>query len=404
MNFLITGAQFKNKGAQALLFTAMNEIYNNFSDAVIYYLPLDGAASYPENTYKFNLVFDDLRPDDYKKTSLDFLRALFRRAKQKSKIKARNDVCFLSKIMPKIDCVLDVSGYTLSSSHEKAGVNRYLRRINLADKTGAKVFLLPQSFGPFNYKENSNEIKRISDALSKAELIFAREEEGKSLLYKMGLAEKTVVSSDAVLQGSEIDIKNIYSDKPEFSVVELQTSNNVGIIPNKMLLTKVKEQDLLLLYKQIIDELISLNKNVYVLRHSNDLSLCKSICEMYKGNEKVHLIENEFNSFEYSKFIKQFDFIIASRYHSIVHAYKQYVPAVLLGWAVKYNDLADKLNQHGYAFDVLSAVNSKEDVIKAVNGMAINFSAESEKIKTSLNDIKKENCFSKCFERLNYGE
>ena len=41
------------------------------------------------------------------------------------------------------------------------------------------VILMPQSFGPFNYKERKEEmLERIETVLSESQLIFARENEG----------------------------------------------------------------------------------------------------------------------------------------------------------------------------------------------------------------------------------
>ena len=71
---------------------------------------------------------------------------------------------------------------------------------------------------------------------------------------------------------------------------------------------------------------------------------------MFASSENVYFIEDDMNCLEYGGFVKQFDFIIASRFHAIVHAYKENVPAIILGWAVKYHELAKNLNQEKFVF------------------------------------------------------
>ena len=54
----------------------------------------------------------------------------------------------------------------------------------------------------------------------------------------------------------------------------------------------------------------------------------------------------------FENLIKQFDFLITSRYHSIVHAYRNGIPAIAIGWAEKYADLMNGFDQGDYCFDI----------------------------------------------------
>ena len=57
MKFLITGAQFANKGAQALLFSMINEIKEHRKDSEIYYLPLDNYMKYKPEKCGYNIIY-----------------------------------------------------------------------------------------------------------------------------------------------------------------------------------------------------------------------------------------------------------------------------------------------------------------------------------------------------------
>ena len=90
--------------------------------------------------------------------------------------------------------------------------------------------------------------------------------------------------------------------------------------------------------------------------------------------------------------VKQFDFLIASRYHSIIHAYKEGIPCVALGWAVKYQELLELFNQSNYVFDVRN-MNNFVEILNAVVWLDKKHLLESKKIKKELFEVQKENCF-----------
>ena len=150
-------------------------------------------------------------------------------------------------------------------------------------------------------------------------------------------------------------------------------------------------------YKNIINHLLDCDKNVYIFRHSNDLPICKDIYEMFASSENVYFIEDDMNCLEYGGFVKQFDFIIASRFHAIVHAYKENVPAIILGWAVKYHELAKNLNQEKFVFDGTNISNdNKDSIINGIEYMSNNFNDESTIISQKMLYIQSQNCYEKC--------
>ena len=53
-NILIVGANFNNKGAQAMLFVTVDEIRKRFPDAKIYF---GGINKWKPNTYTFDQVY-----------------------------------------------------------------------------------------------------------------------------------------------------------------------------------------------------------------------------------------------------------------------------------------------------------------------------------------------------------
>ena len=146
-------------------------------------------------------------------------------------------------------------------------------------------------------------------------------------------------------------------------------------------------------YRNVIDWLLTKGYHIYLMRHSReDLQACYELKEIFSGEKKVQVLENDLECFEYEKVVKKFRYIIASRYHSIIHAYKCNVPCIALGWAVKYKDLLSAFEQGKYMFDVRRKINA-EEVRQALEMMEANCENEKLVIAKNLETIQENNIF-----------
>lgn len=407
MNILITGAQFGNKGAQSLLFTLVNELRGRYPDVTVFYLPTD---HYRPNCfdsiqdYRFRFMYDDMSVYDHPGSKPAYVKRKLSVLKKKIELRSTGGkVECLSKNLDKIDAIIDISGYCLSSNFSIGNNRRYLRYLNTAFSRNIPIILLPQSFGPFDYpKEYISLLQEIKSTLPRASIIFAREEDGRRQLLSLCGNIDVHVSPDIVLQTKKIDLNRVFTRFPTINFKKLETTSNVGIIPNVHTFDQSKGEDILNCYRIIINQLRKLGKTIYIFRHSDDLSLCKKIYELVKSDTNCRLIEDEMDCLSYSEFIKQFDFIIASRYHSIVHAYKEGIPAVILGWAVKYQELARITGQEKYVFDITRPEGFDiDDILAAICSMSEHSDEETTCIQKKIQVLQKNNCFDTCFKVLN---
>lgn len=404
MNVLITGASFANRGAQSMLFTVVNEVKSKYDSAEFYYLPTN---YFKENCfencadYRFTFVYDDLAVCDFP-IKYGFVGKLKRRMDSKiisDRIAAYN-VPKLSDLWDKLDVLIDISGYSLTSKFGISSINRMLRHIRKAQSLDIPVILMPQSYGPLNFGEKTEAVCReIGEAFSKIDLLFAREQEGMEVLLNECGVNNAVLSPDIVLQAKEIDWENVFAEEPVLNVHELSTEGNVGIVPNGETVKNGNKEFVLNCYQRIIRQLREKNKEIYIFRHSDDLSLCRDIYALVKDDEHCHLIEDEMNCMEYGAFVKQFDFVIASRFHSVVHAYREGIPAFVLGWAIKYQELTKLLGQEEYAFDITKA--NEEDIdtmLEKLEQLTENYADETKLISEKLELVRQKNCFDLCWE------
>ena len=174
----------------------------------------------------------------------------------------------------------------------------------------------------------------------------------------------------------------------------------MAIIPNMMSFANVQEEELLGLYKKIIDKLI-VSHDVYLLRHSKeDIEGCRQIANFFGDHDRLHLMLDDMNCFELEDVLSQFEFCIASRFHSIIHSYKNGTPCVVLGWAEKYKDLLEGFEQTQYLFDVHNLANNEEKILNSIDQLEQNYVQERKVIEKCLTRQQKSNAFDRIKEDI----
>lgn len=387
---LITGGELKNKGAQSMTFIVVDEMHRRFPDhEVVLILPENVSVDENEiDNYKFKIENMHSIVPVLKKYSLFY--KLYYLIKGYDK-KAYNDsVSFYQDV----DLILDISGYGLGSDWNDYEVESYLQRIMYAKAFNTQIYLLPQSFGPFNYSGiKGQRIRgRIKKWLRYPTKIFVRENHGYAILTKEFHLKNVIKSYDLVLSNKGIDLENIYYEMPKLYIPDI-LDNSVAIIPNTQNEKYGNADEIHNLYIQIISLLRSQGKNVYILRHSNqDLESCKHIKSSFEKDERVFLLTKDYSCVEFNSFISKFDFVIASRFHAVVHAYKNCVPSVTLGWAIKYVELHRFFQQDKFVFNIRESLNA-ESIMDSIRYMGQNYTLETEIIKNHLKEVQKNNIF-----------
>lgn len=395
---LVVGANLGNKGAQSMLFITVDEMKKKFKDSEVYFA---GAEPFDNEKYAFRYVFF---PPRARQIALRNTLPLFLivQCVMKDCIKwllgRRSNLWrFMDarRFIPQMDLIIDVSGFSLGDKWSTEVQESYLDNIRLAKKYNIPIYMMPQSFGSFNYNSRQMYLRdEIKELMSYPKVVYARETEGYHLLNNEFQLQNVVLSTDMVLQNKGVLWENIYCTEVKWNIPRISIQNAVGIIPNMQCFRHGDKEKNLILYQDIISHLLKSGKRVYVFRHSgDDLEICKRIANCFRKEKLVTLIENDFTCLEYDKFVSNFEFIVCSRYHGIVHAYRNYVPCIALGWAVKYRELAKNVDQAEYAFDITDITCTSETVIGAINKLMNHIPEEKEKIKKQVVRIQENDCF-----------
>jgi colanic acid/amylovoran biosynthesis protein len=387
-NVLIFGGELFNKGAQAMTFTVVDQIRRKFPDKDIY---LFSKRDYDrpkkeKEQYRFfflpkssdielgllgNPVYGLLAQKRFGKKTFQTIESVFKEAA----------------------FAIDISGFALSSQWGFFKSCFYLFRIASCRKRSIPFYIFPQSIGPFDYPVvlKATLLPLVKYYLSYASRIFVREGSGIQALAPFKLSNIST-GLDIVLQNEEYNLSNIFVS-PFIGKNFAIPHGAIAIIPNERVSERISEEVFQEIYFSVISQLLKAGKRVYLLRHSyEDLKLCQQIKQRFFDNDNVCVITEDLNVIDANQLIKQFDFIIASRYHSIVHAYKNAVPAIVIGWADKYLELMKNFDQEQYLHDSRGKINS-ESLEKNISIMLVKRDEESSKINLIKKTIIKQNVF-----------
>jgi colanic acid/amylovoran biosynthesis protein len=395
MNYFIHGGEFNNKGAEAMILVALKNIYANDENANVFVTTKETKVPFE---FKGKVTFIQTKSFFFEslihKNQISTLKRIFKEC-IKLFVPWKSSLFFeyfkVKAILKKIDFMIDISGFALSSKWGETYSIQYVDCVDAMSQCGAKVYLMPQSFGPFDFSEETKIY--ISDRLKKCELIFAREKNGYKELISMGLTN-VVLAYDSVLTEKCFDANLIIKDVDKYKEdIELVGIHNVGIIPNYRLFDRgsVDRTKVISMYTKIINKGIHEGICFYLIAHAGeDIEICNEIKSYFKEENRVVCLNHVLYSFNYENFSKNMDFIIASRYHSIVHAYKEGTPAIIIGWSDKYDSIAAAFGQEKYIIDT----DNLDKGIETFDLMNKFYEFERNSINKRLDNIQANSCYS----------
>ena len=393
----------KNKGSQAMFLTLCFSLKKVFKDCEVY-----GFSNKYDSPEKYSLKL--LPYDDYTRIVLNkrlsmvpFLVPLLTNLAGiwKKTDKWKGKIPELEKALREADAIFDASGYTLGSGWPKGGGELLLQTIRLAKRHNKKIILMPQSFGPFDWEgDNTAFLESVKKELAYCTKIYAREKEGYECLLSLGLTNVELSSDMVIREDLFPTASDIYASPSMASEVEYPAPGSVGFIINENVF-RIGDSDAVFdLYAKLLDRLTDNGEKIYVLNTSTaDTHLVEKVLNMMRDRSKVSIINGEYSSPELIDIIGRFKYVVASRYHSVVFAYRGAVPAIILGWASKYQDLAEHFQQQDYVFDIREL--GVDQLLKQVDHMADNHEDESKKIKKCLERVQATSVIEDAIDALN---
>lgn len=381
---VILGASFVNSGAESMTNIVVTEVKKQFPNCRIVLGTTDKKVQKDIDAEIISYQFPTENKWDNAFMSFFFRYKL-------GGIPDKSDRFY--KIIKNTIAIIDISGYAFTTKFGVSSVYSYLHRIYMAKKLNIPFYILPQSFGPIECDDWCERLllnMLIKYYFKYPEIICARECSGYRFMLKYGLKKLYFLPDIVLLYPKEI--KSMKTDNAsKVQCLEPGSTKKVAIVPNQKIFEKTKHGNQYMeLLRYYIDYLIENGFEIHIIEHCGlDALLCKKLYSAYQ-NEKAVFYHGEFlDSETYLEIVENMEFIIASRYHAIVHGYRKYIPAIALGWEDKYNELLALMDQKEYCIDCREDIDITGSMVILQN-MVDTCELQKEKINQRLGKVRRK--------------
>jgi colanic acid/amylovoran biosynthesis protein len=277
----------------------------------------------------------------------------------------RSTVLGWDGIVRGFDLIVDASGLRYSDDVGPGGARRTAPLIEHARRLGVPYVLLPQSFGPFAADGSVAAVCRKS--LGQAALLFARD--GSSRQHLAGLLRRTV---EEIPQAPDIAFRFASSGPAEGArrLAELGLGEGgrsvVALSPNMRVYERIEGyggsnayvRSMTLCCREFllkgIDVVIVPHEIKPSLRDADDRMLGElirlgAVADGGPRTGRVGAITGPTRAEDLKAVIGCCELLVGSRFHAIVAALQQRVPAVAVGWSHKYGELLKDLGLDRFA-------------------------------------------------------
>lgn len=324
----IYGAGFRNKGAQLMLWTLAQRLRARIPGVRLCVelrpdRPYEARAAYGLHTL---LPFParsnaPLRRLAHQAFDLVFRRRLARPFRRYGLV-SRHEC----------DALLDISGYAFGDLWPLHKTLTFAERARFYHRRGRPVILLPQMFGPF---EAPGYGAAFESLMRSATLAFAREQVSYDQVARLGIPpQKLALAPDIT----------IFSELPPAPAGAGGEPPYVCLVPNIRMLDQGRQawgDRYIPLLTRLARRCMEQGLRVFVVIHEGggrDAELARELvravahadCRLYEEPDPLRL----------KSFVSRAEFLAGSRFHSIVGAFSTGVPALIMGWAHKYEMLA----------------------------------------------------------------
>jgi colanic acid/amylovoran biosynthesis protein len=353
--YIVAGA-FTNKGPEAMLLTVADAIRNRLPDVNIF-------ARIPSR------YFQEARHNGLIPVNGDPPRSAI--AGLISKVRT-------ARIYHK-STYLDIGGYQFGDPWGEKHAWNKLRGVKHCVRFGNQVFFMPQTWGPFSSDSIRQAVRNIIHA---ATLVFARDKTSFAELQKLAGTDNPKVRFAHDLawnfQGAALSVGRQLIQDAGLSIKKDQIT--VCVTPNLRVYERSKgngqDSTYIETLRDIIRHLCSRHSTQVILighelRTNNsevpdDRILCNYVLKSLGKSLPVVHIDKFIPAAQVKSVIGNCDLAISSRYHALIAALSQGVPAIAIGWAHKYDEL---LAEFGLSSNLLSLSRPTEEILKDIDAV-----------------------------------
>ncbi len=327
----IHGAGFENRGAQLMLRTVLHRLRQDTDGRAEFCIEPEHDSSFkqagPLGVHTLFPIVSHLRPYRYPmlmRASLLAGRVLPQAPLRRVGVVRRQDP----------QALIDISGYSFGDKFPAFKLKNFYHRAAAYHKRGKPVVLMPQMLGPFENTEHREWFRKLAGVATR---IYAREQASfEAAAQALGDTTKLRKAPDITIFSPKFDdIDRPRPDGPYCCIVP-----NVKVLQKGDAVWKDAYLDHL---HAAADAATRQGVGVCVVIHEGgkgDRDLAHQLAERISPSM---VFEHE-HAGVLKSFIGGSRFIVGSRFHAVVAAFSQGVPAIAIGWAHKYDLLAEEFD------------------------------------------------------------
>jgi polysaccharide pyruvyl transferase WcaK-like protein len=325
----IRGVGFNNKGAELMLYAIMQQLTLHMSGSTVAANLRSGSFGQRNQVGLHHLPVIDLQRAD---VIGQIVSPILNRLLCAMPLRIRHSLRLVCD--SEVQVILDSSGFAYSDQQKPSVTESMARRSKRWKKTGKKIILLPQAFGPFR---NGRIRDAMMDIVDLADLIFARDPTSYAHLLDLGRSSTHIKIAP--------DFTNLVEGRipPYFNT----GVRHACIIPNYRMIDKTSGAigDCYLSFlTTCVEQLLERGLKPVLLLHETrkgDYNLASRLLKVF--GERTQIIQ-EPNPLYIKGIIGSCAVVISSRYHGLVSALSQAVPSLATGWSHKYLTLLEDYN------------------------------------------------------------
>lgn len=375
INILISGAGFVNKGAEAMLRTVQSELSKRLPETEFHLWRLpewDCKTALASGLNPLLLPFESVSaPWNFmsrrcKRIAWSVME-LLRTGRLEQLVVLLNfrqvtdKACFnfINRKLKRVDCFLDISGFAYGDAWNDRGFQRIRPIIDYCRKHNRPAIFLPQAWGSFEkplvlntlrntlsnpntvfYSRDETSCRHLEKALDKPlgsisaspDIVFRFQggsvEQGKQILREMGCSLK----------------RPIIGISPNMKVYERVHGTGSGNLYLQALVKLVNH----CLEKHDIDIVLQANEIDEGSIRKDDRYLCSHINAAVNTPDRCFMTRQSLTSEATMALIGRFDYLVSSRFHSLVFGFSQGVPSIAVSWSHKYRELLGLFGMENY--------------------------------------------------------
>lgn len=235
------------------------------------------------------------------------------------------------------DAIIDIGGYQFGDPWGVEQAIGTVKRLRYCNRFGTKTLFMPQAMGPFTDPAFRYWIPRL---IKESSLFYIRDKQSFEEVSRLYPVQDLLLQPDIAwsFNAGDISVEDIIA-KYEID----KKKSTLCVTPNLRVYERHGEEYLSLLL-MIIDLAYARGYQIIVLGHElrveQDKVDDRFLGRILKERRPTLIHVDEFLSArQVKKLIGLCDFVVSSRFHALIAAFSQMIPAIAIGWSHKYDGL-----------------------------------------------------------------